>query len=44
MKEKNKIQKSIDSLESEIHPVETTEEKTMIKEERHILSDSETNN
>ena len=31
-----------DSNESEIHPVENTEEKTMLKEDRHILSVSET--
>jgi len=31
-----------DSFESEKHPVEITEEKTMLKEDRHILSVSET--
>ena len=31
-----------DSFESEKHPVENTEEKTMLKEDRHILSVSET--
>ena len=32
------------SNELEIHPVENTEEKTMLKEDRHILSVSETDN
>ena len=32
------------SNELEVHPVENTEEKTMLKEDRHILSVSETDN
>ncbi|MDC3382349.1 phage major capsid protein [Candidatus Pelagibacter sp.] len=42
--EQMKNEKSFDSLESEIHPVQNTEEKTMLKEDRHILSVSETDN
>ena len=38
----NDFEKVSDSFESEKHPVEITEEKTMLKEDRHILSVSET--
>lgn len=44
MKKEDERQTSFDSLESEGHPVENTEEKTMLKEDRHILSVSETDN
>ena len=44
MKKDDERQTVFDSNESEIHPVENTEEKTMQKEDRHILSVSETDN
>ena len=42
MKNDDERQTSFDSNESEIHPVVNTEEKAMLKEDRHILAVSET--